>query len=193
MALLKSIVALGLAVAVGGPALWALAAGLEARAATAPRMTVDEAMRALELIRPGRERRAQDFTLALLDGARFRLSEHRGRLVFVNFWATWCPPCLEELPAMERLWRAHKDRGLVMLAISLDVDPKTVVPFVAKHGFTFRVAVDSTMGVANAYGVRALPATVLVDPAGHLAALALGPRAWDNTAAHALIGELGKR
>lgn len=193
MALAKGVVVLALAAAVGGLGPGALAAALQVSATTAPPMSVDEAMRALELIRPGRERRAQDFTLALLDGTRFRLSEHQGRLVFVNFWATWCPPCLEELPAMERLWRAHKDRGLVMLAVSLDVDPKIVAPFVAKHGLTFKVAVDSTMGVANAYGVRALPATVLVDRAGHLAALALGPRAWDNTAAHALIGALGQR
>lgn len=94
---------------------------------------------------------------------------------------------------MERLWRGHKDRGLVMVAVALDVDPRVVAPFVTKHGFTFQVVTDPKMGVANAYGVRALPATVLVDRAGHLAALALGPRAWDNTAAHALIAGLTER
>ncbi len=174
-------------------ALSASASVTGATASSTPRMTVDDAMKALDLIRPARGKAAGDFTLPLLDGKRFRLSEHQGRPVFINFWATWCPPCLEELPAMERLWREHRERGLVMVAVSLDTDPKLVGTFVAKHGFTFQVVVDSKLDVANAYGVRALPATVLVDRQGKLVALALGPRAWDNTAAHALIGGLTGR
>ncbi len=193
MARANVVVTLAVAAMMGCLGAWPANADRVAGPATAPRMTGAEAMRALELIRPAREKPAADFTLALLDGTRFRLSGHRGRAVFINFWATWCPPCLAELPAIERLWRAHKDRGLVMLAVSLDVDAKKVGPFVTEHGLTFPVAVDTRMDVANSYGVRALPATVLVDRAGHLAALALGPRAWDSTAAHALIAGLTAR
>jgi len=173
--------------------LLAAAAPAATPAPAGPRTSVDEAMKTLELIRPARGKLAEDFTLPLLDGQSFRLAEQRGRPVFVNFWATWCPPCLEEMPAMERLWRQHRERGLVMVAVSLDVDRRVVVPFVAKHGFTFPVAHDPKFTVANAYGVRALPATVLVDREGRLSALALGPRAWDSNAAHALIGALTGR
>src|SRR5215510_6271135 len=185
----KRVITLALAAALAWPLVLSAASAPDATSGS-PRMTVSEAMHALELIQPARGKAAEDFTLPLLDGKRFRLTEHQGRPVFINFWATWCPPCLEELPAMERLWRQHKDRGLVMLAISLDTNPTLVAPYVAKHGFTFQVAIGSKFDVSNAYGVRALPATVLVDRRGQLAALALGPRAWDNNAAHALIGGL---
>ncbi|OLC16660.1 MAG: hypothetical protein AUH29_04510 [Candidatus Rokubacteria bacterium 13_1_40CM_69_27] len=141
----------------------------------------------MDLIRPSRTKAAEDFTAPLLGGKSFRLSQHRGQPVLINFWATWCPPCRQEMPSMERLWRQHKDSGFVMLAISLDADPEVVPPFVAEHKFTFQIALDPKMDVANAYGVRALPASFLVDRQGHLAALALGPRTWDNDAAHSLI------
>src|SRR5262245_21865273 len=186
MEMSKRVITLALAAALTGPLVLSAVSTLGPTSA-APRMTVSEAMRALELIQPARGKAAEDFTLPLLDGKRFRLAENQGRPVFINFWATWCPPCLDELPAMERLWREHKERGLVMLAISLDTNPKLVAPYVAKHGFTFQVAIDSKFDVSNAYGVRALPATVLVDRRGQLAALALGPRAWDNNAAHRLV------
>jgi peroxiredoxin len=150
-------------------------------------ISVDAAMRELDLIKPSRPRAVQDFTLPLLGGTSFRLGGHRGRVLLVNFWATWCPPCLEEMPSLERLWRQHKDSGFVLLAVSLDGDPAPVGPFVAEHRLTFPVALDSKFEVANLYGVRALPATFIVDRSGNLAALALGPRTWDNDAAHSLV------
>jgi peroxiredoxin len=156
-------------------------------------LPLDAALRELDLIRPSRQKAADDFTLPLADGAKFRLSGHRGRPVFINFWATWCPPCREEMPAMERLWRHQKDNGLVMVAVSLDADPAVVKPFIAEHGFTFPVALDPRLEVANVYGVRALPSSFLVDARGALAALALGPRVWDNDAAHSLIEALVAR
>ncbi|HEV8643129.1 MAG TPA: TlpA disulfide reductase family protein [Methylomirabilota bacterium] len=150
-------------------------------------LSVEEAIKELDLIRPSRTKTAEDFTAPLLGGKSFRLSQHRGQPVLINFWATWCPPCREEMPSMERLWRQHQDSGFVMLAISLDADPKVVPPFVTEHKFTFQIALDPKLDVANAYGVRALPASFLVDRRGNLAALALGPRTWDNDAAHSLI------
>lgn len=177
------------------PALTTPAAPAPAPAPTAapspPRpgrhLSVEEAMRELDLIRPSRTKAAEEFTAPLLGGKSFRLSQHRGQVVFINFWATWCPPCREEMPSMERLWRQHKNRGFAMVAISLDADPEVVGPFVAEHKFTFQIALDPKMEVANAYGVRALPASLLVDRRGNLTALALGPRTWDNDAAHSLI------
>ena len=147
----------------------------------------DEAVRELDLIRPSRPKRAEDFTVALVRGETLRLREQRGKAVMVNFWATWCPPCREEMPAMERLYRRHRERGFVLLAVSVDTDAALVKPFLEQHKLTFPVTLDAKMDLANTYGVRALPSSFLVDRHGYLAALALGPRAWDNRAAHALV------
>ena len=155
-------------------------------------LSVDEAIKELDLIRPSRPKLADDFTIATADGKFFRLSAHRGRPVFVNFWATWCPPCLEEMPAMERLWRAQTAAGLVMLAVSVDADAAVVAPFLKGHGLTFPAGLDAKMELANTYGVRALPSSFIIDREGRLAALALGPRAWDNVAAHALVKGLAR-
>lgn len=88
---------------------------------------------------------------------------------------------------MERLYRQHKDAGFEMVAVSVDADAGKVKPFLAEHRFTFRVAMDPTMALANTYGVRALPSSFIVDRKGTLAALAIGPRHWDNAAAHSLV------
>jgi peroxiredoxin len=148
---------------------------------------VEDAMRALDLIRPSRAVAADDFSGPLLDGTTFRLADHRGQVVFLNFWATWCPPCREEMPAMERLWRAQRATGLVMVAVSVDADPKVVAPFIAEHDLTFPIVLDPGMEIANLYQVRALPSSFIIDPDGMMAALALGPRQWDNRPSHALV------
>jgi peroxiredoxin len=153
---------------------------------------VETALKALDLIRPSRRKFAEDFTVKTPDGRMVRLSEYRGKVVFINFWATWCLPCREELPAMERLSQRTKKAGLVMLAVSVDADPKVIAPFLDAQRFTFTVGLDPKMELANTYGVRALPASFIVDPDGHLAALALGPRAWDNAASKALVEGLSR-
>jgi peroxiredoxin len=153
-------------------------------------LSVEQAMKDLDLIRPSRPKPAQDVTLKTTEGKPFRLSEHRGKVVFLNFWATWCAPCREEMPAMERLYRTHKDRGFVMVAVSLDADPAVVPRFVKEHGLTFTIAFDPKMEAANVYGIRAVPSSFIIDAQGMMAALALGPRAWDNRAAHALVAGL---
>ncbi len=153
-------------------------------------VALDDAFRELDLIRPSRQKAAEDFRLTLADGSVFRLSDHRGKTVIINFWATWCPPCREEMPALERLYRQHKDHGLVLVAISIDADPKVVEPYVRASKLTFPIALDPKADVANAYGVRALPSSFVVDRDGTMKALALGPRAWDNDASHSLIEQL---
>jgi peroxiredoxin len=170
-----------------------------ATAATAPTkpragrvIPVDVAFKELDLIKPARQKIADDFTLATPKGQKVKLSDYRGKLVFMNFWATWCPPCREEMPAMQRLWDQQKDKGFVMLAISVDHDPDLVPSFVKNHKFTFPVLVDPKMEAANAYGVRALPSSFIIDRQGNMTAYAIGPRNWDNDAANSLIEGLAR-
>jgi peroxiredoxin len=148
---------------------------------------IDDAARELDLIRPARPKQASDFTVSLLGGETLKLKGQRGRPVLVNFWATWCAPCREEMPAMERLYLKHRQRGFVLLAVSVDTDAALVKPFLERLKLTFPVALDAKMDLANAYGVRALPASFLIDRNGYLTALALGPRPWDTRAAHTLV------
>ncbi len=150
-------------------------------------LSLADAIKELDLIRPVRTKLAEDFTVPAPAGGTFRLSEQRGKVIMVNFWATWCPPCLEEMPAMERLYRRHRDAGFTLIAVSVDTDAKKVAPFLHAHRLTFPVGLDTGMDLANAYAVRALPSSFMVARDGTLAALAIGPRHWDSAAAHALV------
>jgi peroxiredoxin len=94
------------------------------------------------------------------------------------------------MPALERLWQRHRSANFVLVAVALDANTSLVPPFLAERRLTFHVALDPGLEVANAYGVRALPTTVLVDRHGAVRALALGPRVWDNDAAYSLIDAL---
>jgi len=131
----------------------------------------------------GRGAQAPDFALPLLDGAReIRLSEYRGQAVLVNFWATWCKPCEEEMPAMERLYRRLHPRGFEMLAVSVDEDPDAVRGFREKMGITFPLLLDPSQRVSRAYQTMGFPESLLLDPEGRVVERYVGPRQWDHPA-----------
>jgi peroxiredoxin len=145
----------------------------------------------LALIRPNPVRLAPTFSVPGPDGRAVTLADARGRVVLLNFWATWCAPCREEMPAMDRLFRRFRGEGLTVLAISVDGDgARAVAPFVSQQRLSYPIGLDPTMTVATRYGVRALPSSFLLDRTGRLVALALGPREWDSEAAHAVIAAL---
>ena len=146
---------------------------------------------ALALIRPARPVPAKDFDVPDHAGGRMRLRDYRGTVVLLNFWATWCPPCKEEMPSMERLYRRYRARGFAVLAVSIDADgAQAVVPFVKKFGLTFPVGLDPRMAVANEYRVRALPSTFLIDSRGRTVGTAIGPRDWDSRPARGVVESL---
>ncbi len=145
----------------------------------------------LDLIRPARPTAAPDFTVPRLDSGSVALKDLRGQLVFLNFWATWCPPCKEEMPSMERLYRRHKEQGFTIVAISIDNGgTERVASFVKKLGLSFPISLDPKVEVANRYTVRALPSSFLIDRAGKTVAVALGPRDWNGKAAHEIVEAL---
>src|SRR5262249_353208 len=118
-------------------------------------------------------------TLTTPSGASLSLSELRGKVVLLNFWATWCVPCRKEMPAIEALYQRYKDRGLEVVAISLDkIEAAPVEAFVKDMGVTYRVVLDPRWAAAGTYGVRGLPATFLLDRTGNVVMRELGERDW---------------
>ena len=126
---------------------------------------------------------APDFALPDLDGQAVRLSGHRGQVVLVNLWATWCPPCREEMPSMETLYRTLKDRGFVLLAVSEDEKgAEAVRPFVAEAKVSFPVLLDPQGEVGRKYGVWGYPESFVVDREGRIIDRVIGPRDWASSA-----------
>jgi peroxiredoxin len=168
----------------------AIAVALAALAGLAAAADPPEALR---LTRLGPAEPAAAFSVATPDGGTLRLADLRGKVVFLNFWATWCEPCLEEMPAMERLARAYRDRGLVVLALSADREGASVVrPFLKRHALTFPVGLDPDQSVARLYRVWALPSTFILDRAGVRLFSAHGARDWDGKASLAFFDALLK-
>jgi peroxiredoxin len=150
-----------------------------------------DAFGARDVVRPGRPTPAPDFEVPTLGSGALRLSDFTGKVVLVNFWATWCPPCKREMPSIEPLYRRHRARGFAVLAISLDsADAATVARFVESLGLPFTVGLDPQMAVAQRYAVRGLPSTFLIDRTGSIVGVALGPRDFDSPPAHALVERL---
>jgi peroxiredoxin len=111
---------------------------------------------------------APDFTLRQIDGPNLRLGEQRGRVVMVNFWATWCGPCRVELPQLARLHDKYRNSGFMLLGVNIDDDPNAAKALAAKLGLKFPVLFDSEKKVVAAYDLNAMPATVLIDRDGRV-------------------------
>jgi peroxiredoxin len=109
---------------------------------------------------------APDLSLQSLDGRQVSLSQYRGSVVLINFWATWCPPCKGEIPALEAAYRAHKDRGFVILGVDVGEPGPVVQTFVRRMGISYVVLLDEQERMLVRYGGLGLPMSVLVDRDG---------------------------
>lgn len=123
---------------------------------------------------------APDFQLPDLNEKEIRLSDYRGKVVFLNFWATWCKPCREEMPSMQVLYKNFEKDGLVILAVSIDrvTTKKEVPPFVKGLNLTFPVLVDSWGQTDKRYKLMGVPETYIIDREGTLREKVIGPRDW---------------
>lgn len=119
-----------------------------------------------------------DVTLRNLDDKRVKLSDLRGKIVFLNFWATWCPACRVEMPAMERLYRRLKDKDFAMVAISMQEPGERVRNFFKKHKLSFTALLDSDGGVGSRFGVISIPTTYILDKEGGIIGKTVGAREW---------------
>ncbi len=121
---------------------------------------------------------AKDFTLNDLRGSTVTMKDFRGKVVFLNFWASWCGPCRDEMPSMELLWQILQDDDFVILAVDVRETKDEVTSFIEENDYTFPVLLDSWGQVANMYDVRAYPTTFLVDREGKVVGKAVGIRKW---------------
>lgn len=172
----------GLALAVGALALAAGWGGSRAGAR-------GSGVRPFE-VTPGALAPAPDFELTDLAGRPARLHDLRGRVVFLNVWATWCTPCREEIPAMEILSRDLEPRGLTVLAVNHQEDPTVVGRFTREYGVTFRVLLDPEGAVAARYRVVGLPGSYFIDRSGLLVGSVLGLRDWSSPEARRYLHQL---
>jgi peroxiredoxin len=117
---------------------------------------------------------APNFTLQSLDGEPVSLHDYAGQVVLVNMWATWCPPCKAEMPALNAFYEAYQAEGFVVLALNSQEEAATVQAFIEANGFSFPVLLDSQAEVMNQYHVRGLPTTFIIDRNGFIAHIQSG-------------------
>lgn len=136
--------------------------------------------------------RGPGFRLARRGGGEATLDTWRDKLVVLNFWATWCSPCTLEMPTLEALWRDYRERGLVVVGVSVDrgAPPALIDPYVRNLGLTFPILLDPDSKTAGAWRVTGLPSTFVVRPGGEVAGVAIGPREWNSAEMRALLERL---
>jgi cytochrome c biogenesis protein CcmG/thiol:disulfide interchange protein DsbE len=135
---------------------------------------------------------AANFTLKDLKGDTVSLSSLRGKVVFLNIWATWCPPCREEMPSIQSLYEKFRGRkDFVVLAVSQDTEGfKAVAPYVEKNGIGFTVLLDPENKVGEEYDVSGIPETFIIDRDGRIVAHHLGPYDWSSGEMRSALEEL---
>ncbi|OED41724.1 hypothetical protein AB833_09265 [Chromatiales bacterium (ex Bugula neritina AB1)] len=134
---------------------------------------------------------APEFTLDSLEGESLQLADFKGQFVLLNFWATWCPPCLEEMPSMDEIYNRYKDQGFSVVAVSSDEEGQSIVqPFIDKLGVSFPVLLDTDKSVSGKYGAVNLPLSFLLNREGEVIAGAEGERKWASTEAISVLDEL---
>lgn len=136
---------------------------------------------------------APEFTLVNMEGERVSLADYRGQVVVLNFWATWCPPCREEKPTMERLYQQFKDDGLVFLAINVEENGHQVVSeYLMNNSFSFPILLDGKAEVQGMYGVFRYPESYIIDRDGTVVEHIIGGRDWMESSTYRKIESLLK-
>jgi peroxiredoxin len=118
---------------------------------------------------------APDLTLPQLDGTQLTLRDLRGQVVLINIWATWCPPCRAEMPAIQQAYAEYRDRGFIVLAVNQREDATAITPFLEQHGLTFPILLDRAGQAGATYQASALPPSFFVDRRGVIRAVYRGP------------------
>ncbi len=158
-------------------ALVALAPDSSAAQRSQAATSVDELLKSIGLSKPAMSS-APDFNLLDTNGSPVGLSGYRGKFVLLNFWATWCGPCKEEMPSMEELSRSFGGQGLAVLAINQRENAALVNKFMKAHGLNFTTPLDTTGRVAGYYRVYGIPVSYVIDRSGQMIGMKSGPMDW---------------
>jgi thiol-disulfide isomerase/thioredoxin len=140
----------------------------------------DRLYKDLGVIRVPRIASPTDFKLENINGKWEWLSDFRGKVVFLNFWATWCPPCKYEMPSMQKLYDKLKHKNFAMVAVDLQEPVDRVKDFVRKYNLDFTVLLDIKGDVGRQFGIQSIPTTFILDGKGGIIGKAFGPREWDG-------------
>lgn len=166
-------------VAVAGIGIYLFSRGFDATASSQNRGS-DHLFNDIGIVQIPHISQALEIQLEDVFGNTVRLSDFRGKIVFLNFWASWCPTCVAEMPSMEKLHRRLKDKDFVMIAVNLQESNAQVKAFLAKFKLTFLTLLDSSGEVGSGFAVHALPTTFVIDKDGRMIGKAKGPREWDS-------------
>jgi len=131
-----------------------------------------------------------DFQLMDLDGRTVQLSDYRGKVTVINFWATWCPPCVEEMPSLNQFQQAFSPKGVVVLAVSVDDDEAALRRFVRDHRLAMTVIRDPGRKVASLYQTYRYPETYILDRSGKLVKKIVGPADWNDPRVTSVVEQL---
>lgn len=137
--------------------------------------------------------KAPNFTLKTIKGKTIKLSRYRGKVVYLDFWASWCEPCRKSFPVMRKLQRKYKSKGLRVVTINLDKDRKEVRRFLREFRANFPIALDPKGKIARRYGVKAMPSSYLIDRKGRIRHVHLGFRTSNSKKVEAQIKKLLKQ
>ena len=137
---------------------------------------------------------APNFTLPGLDGKMVSLTDYKGKVVLLNIWATWCLPCVEEMPSMEKLHQELKDEGFEILAVSIDESgAEAVLPFMKNHKLSFPALTDTEGAMKNLYQTTGVPESFIIDKDGIIVEEIIGPRDWATPGAIRYFRDLIQR
>lgn len=137
--------------------------------------------------------RAPDFTLPTLGRGSLSLHDFKGRVVLVNFWATWCPPCVKESPGLESFAEGMRTQGITVIGVSVDEDAAALEAFAAQYHLSFPVARDPDRSVAGRYGTFQFPETYIIDPDGRVAEKLIGDVDWQDPRIVTFVRELTRK
>lgn len=136
---------------------------------------------------------APDFTLPTLKGESLRLRDYRRRVVVLNFWATWCPPCIEETPSLNKFADEMTGQGVAVVSVSVDEDVRALEEFVSRYNLTFPVARDPEQAVSSRYGTFKFPETYILDEEGRIAEKLIGAVDWQDGRIIEFVRDLSRR
>jgi peroxiredoxin len=131
-----------------------------------------------------------DFTLPKLDGSDFTLSQQQGKVIFLNFWATWCPPCRQEMPSMEALYQRFRTSGLEIIAVNLGESREQVTSFMRQNNLSFPVVLDTRQSTGSMYNARSIPTTYIIDRRNLIIGMVVGSINWNSPAVITAFEEL---